>query len=62
MYIFTACWEALLPNPQMSPLWAGNNKETQEDEKMDKEKKHHFHIELTEQQYELLKKIARPAV
>ena len=39
----------------MPPLWAENNKKTQEDEKMNKEKKHHLHIELTEQQYELLK-------
>ena len=53
MYIYTAFWE--IPNPQIPPLWAGNNKETKKGDKMNKEKKHHLHIELTEQQYELRK-------
>ena len=36
--------------------FVGEINKKKEDEKMDKEKKHHLHIELTEQQYELLKK------
>lgn len=44
-----------------SPASEGNNKETKEVEKTNKEKKHHLHIELTEQQYKALQEKSHKA-
>ena len=46
----------MLPNPQTSPLWAKLIKIRKDMKTIMKNNKHHLHIELTEQQYELLKR------
>jgi len=58
MYIPRACWG--FPNPQCRPDGRNNNKPREEDT-TEKEEKRHLHIELTQQQYNVLRKNCQKA-